>query len=112
MAASLSPHLAEDVVLKSPVLADPIQGKAAAIRVLKVLLATAGTFHVRETIALNRRTIRFLKIIAGDARIEGVDDVRMDPHGSDPEHDDHSWCPLPSVVLMQQKIAAAWGVIR
>ncbi|WP_146010364.1 nuclear transport factor 2 family protein [Acidimangrovimonas sediminis] len=105
---ALSPHLAEDVVLKSPVLVDPISGKADTVRVLKVLLGAAGTFHVRDTVELDRRVIVFLEITSGEAQIEGVDDVRLDAQGLIRSMT-ITWRPLPSVVLMQQKIAAALG---
>ncbi len=67
----LSSHLTEDVVLKSPVLVDPISGNADAVRVLKVLLGAMESFHVREKVELDQRVIVFLEIASGDARIEG-----------------------------------------
>lgn len=105
---SLQQHLSDEIVLKSPVLVDPIRGKTDANRVLNVLIAAVEQLRVGETIELDQRVIVFLEIVSGDARIEGVDDIRLDRDGLIKSMT-ITWRPLPSVVLMQQKIAPALG---
>jgi ketosteroid isomerase-like protein len=105
---SLQQHLSDEVVLKSPILVDPIHGKTDVNRVLNVLIGALDQFRITDTIELDQRVIVFLAIVSGEARIEGVDDIRLERDGL-LKSMTITWRPLPSVVLMQQKIAPSLG---
>lgn len=104
----LADHMSEDVVLNSPILADPVRGKAAVAGVLAALLQVADSFEVTSIVAAERNAAVFVTIPAGDVTVEGVDDMHVDREGLVSSMT-IQWRPLPAIVAMQQLIAPVIG---
>lgn len=107
-ADALVDHMSEDVVLNSPILAEPVRGKAAVADVLAALLQVADNFEVRSIVAAEGRAAVFVAIRAGNVVVEGVDDMHVDRDGLVSSMT-IQWRPLPAVVAMQQLIAPVIG---
>jgi hypothetical protein len=105
----LAEHLAEDVVLESPVFTTPFIGKEAAMGVLKILLAGIDEFEATEVIAGETRAAIMLRIRAGDAEVTGVDDLTVDADGRIARMS-IQWRPLEKIVAIQQRLAPLAGV--
>ncbi len=106
--AALSAHMSEAVVLRSPILADPIHGKAAVSRLLAVLLQVADSFTVTDLVAADTRAAIFIRIRSGDITVEGVDDMHVDSAGLVTSMT-IQWRPLQALVAMQQRLAPLIG---
>ena len=107
-ADALVDHMSKDVILNSPILAEPVRGKAAVAGVLAALLQVADNFEVRSIVAAEGRAAVFVAIRAGDVVVEGVDDMHVDRDGLVSSMT-IQWRPLPAVVAMQQLIAPVIG---
>ena len=105
---SLSRHMSEDVVLRSPILADPVEGKAAVSKLLAVLLRVADSFTVTDLVAADTHAVVFVTIRSGDVIVDGVDDMHVDAAGL-VKSMTIQWRPLPAVVAMQQRLAPLIG---
>ena len=106
--AALPAHMSEDVVLRSPILADPIQGRVAVGRLLAVLLQVADSFTVTDLVAADTHAAVFIRIRSGDVTVEGVDDMHVDSAGLVTGMT-IQWRPLPALVAMQQRLAPLIG---
>ena len=106
--AALSAHMSEDVVLRSPILADPIEGKVAVSRLLAVLLQVADSFTVTDLVPADTHAAVFVRIHSGEIMIEGVDDMHVDSAGLVTSMT-IQWRPLPALVEMQQRLAPLIG---
>lgn len=106
---SLAEHLADDVVLESPIFATPFIGKEAALGVVKILLAVVDEFEVTEVISGETRAAIMLRIRAGDAEVTGVDDLTVDADGRIAKMS-IQWRPLEKIVAIQQRLAPLIGV--
>ena len=105
---ALSVHMSEDVVLRSPILPDPVQGKDAVGRLLAVLLRAAESFVVTDLIAAETHAAVFVTIRSGAVVVEGVDDMHVDAAGLVSSMT-IQWRPLPALVAMQQRLAPLIG---
>ena len=75
--------LAEDVVFRSPAVFEPYQGKAATLVLLKAVARTFRDFrYVRSFIEEDGRGMALMfEAKVGSRVVEGVDLLRIDPHG-------------------------------
>ncbi|WP_431015337.1 nuclear transport factor 2 family protein [Bradyrhizobium pachyrhizi] len=105
---SLGEHLAENVVLESPIFPEPFVGKEAALGVLKVLLSGIDQFEATNIIAGESRAAIMLRIRAGDAEVTGVDDLSVDTDGRIVRMS-IQWRPLEQIVAIQQRLAPLVG---
>ena len=108
-AAGVSAHMSQDVVLRSPILADPIQGKTAVNQVLDALLRVVDSFVVTDIVAAETHAAVFATITAGDVTVEGADDMHVDPDGLVTSMT-IQWRPLAAIVAMQQRLAPLLGI--
>ena len=107
--AGVSAHMSQDVVLRSPFLADPVHGKVAVSQLLDVLLRVADSFVVTDLVAAETHAAVFVTITAGDVTVEGVDDMHVDPDGLVIGMT-IQWRPLAAAVAMQQRLAPMLGL--
>ncbi len=107
-AMALGPHMSDDVTLRSPILPDPVSGKDAVGELLAALLAVVDDFTVTDMIEADSHAAVFVTIHAGDAHVDGVDDMHIDSEGLVSSMT-IQWRPLAQVVAMQQKLAAKVG---
>ena len=105
---ALSEHLAEHVVLESPIFTEPFIGKEAALGVLKVLLSAIDEFEAMDIIAGENRAAIMLRIRAGGVEVTGADDLTIDRDGRIAKMS-IQWRPLEKIVAIQQRLAPLIG---
>ena len=101
-------HMADDVVLKTPLDVDPFRGKAAVRPVAQALLRVVDTFDFRETLQGPQHVAVFFAVTVGSIVLDAMDYFRLDPAGRIQEMT-VLWRPLPSVVAVSQVLRHADG---
>jgi hypothetical protein len=101
-------HMADGVVLKTPLAAEPFVGKAAIRPVVEALLRVVDKFDFREIMQGPRHASAFFGITAGPNELDGVDYWRIDEAGLIQEMT-VLWRPLPAIVSVQSMLAHADG---
>ncbi|MGV9796750.1 nuclear transport factor 2 family protein [Mycobacterium sp. NPDC003449] len=102
-------HLADDIVLKSPIFAEPFIGRDTALAVIGHLLNAVDDFDSTDVIGGPETFAVVLKLRAGDAELEGVDIVHVNAEGKI-DAMTVQWRPLPAIVAVQKRLAPAVGV--
>ncbi len=99
-------HMADDIILKTPLAAEPFHGKAAIRPVVEALLAVVDRFEFREILQGPRHVSAFFGITIGSIALDGVDYWRLTEAGLIEEMT-VLWRPLPAVAAVQEKLAHA-----
>ena len=107
-AAAIDAHMSDIVLLRSPILPDPVTGRAQVGALLAALLGVVADFTVTDMIEADTHAAVFVSITAGDIKVTGIDDMHVDAQGLVSAMT-IQWRPLVAVVAMQQKLAAAVG---
>lgn len=97
-------HMAEDIVLNTPLVAAPIQGKAAVRPVVTALLGVVDAFEFREIMQGPAHVSAFFGITVGAHRLDGVDYWRLNDAGLIQEMT-VLWRPLPAVNAVHAMLA-------
>jgi hypothetical protein len=101
--------MADDVVLKSPIVVEPFRGKERVLFVLGHLLKVVDEFNAIEILEGPEHFAVFLEIRADSIRVEGMDFIRLNATGL-VQSMTITWRPLPAVVAVQNRLAVALGV--
>jgi SnoaL-like domain len=101
-------HMADDIILKTPLAAEPITGKAAIRPVVEALLGAVDKFDFREIMQGPRHVSAFFGITVGPNELDGMDYWRISEAGLIQEMT-VLWRPLPAVVAVQKILAAVDG---
>ncbi|KKJ05945.1 nuclear transport factor 2 family protein [Burkholderia gladioli] len=101
-------HMANNVVLRSPIAPTPIEGKERVAEVLTQLLDTVDTFEPKLLLRDGADFVAVFTIRFGDHSIDGMDHMHLDDAGLI-DSMTVAWRPLPSVVAVQQKLAPKLG---
>jgi hypothetical protein len=104
-----SDHFADDIVLKSPIFAEPFIGRDNATAVIRHLLKAVDEFETADVIGGPETFAVVLKLRAGDTDVEGVDIVHVTAEGK-VDAMTVQWRPLPAIVAVQNRLAPAVGV--
>src|SRR4051812_15880398 len=96
---SMLSHMAEDIVLKTPLAAEPLHGKAALRPVVTALLGVVDRFVFREFLQGPEHVSAFLGITVGSLELDGVDYWRLNEAGFIQEMT-VLWRPLPAIVAV------------
>ena len=99
-------HMADDIVLKTPLAAKPFRGKAAIRPVVTALLGVVDAFDFREILQGPEHVSAFFGITVGSERLDGVDYWRLNDAGFIQEMT-VLWRPLPAALAVEKKLAAA-----
>ena len=105
----LEAHLAKDVIIRSPIVVEPFEGKETAVAVLGALLSVVTQFEVTDTIIGDSHAAVVLAITLGDVQAQGVDYLHVDEEGLI-DSMTIQWRPLPAIVAIQQKLAPVIGI--
>lgn len=106
--AEIEAHLAEDIVLLSPVFPTPFEGRAATLEILAGLLRTVDSLKVNLTFASDRDIAVFFTINCDGVTVKGNEHIHVDDTGRI-DLIEVAWRPLPAVVLLQQRLAKTLG---
>lgn len=106
--SDLGQHLADDVVLLSPILAEPFQGKDAVVAILAGLIETIDGMEINLTFASGRDVAVFFTIECEGITVKGNEHIHLDENGCI-DLFEVAWRPLAAAVLIQEKLAAKLG---
>ncbi|WPO38953.1 nuclear transport factor 2 family protein [Tardiphaga sp. 42S5] len=98
-------HMADDIVLKTPLAAEPFKGKAAIRPVVTALLGVVDSFDFREVPQGPEHVSAFFGITVGTEQLDGVDYWRLNDAGLIQEMT-VLWRPLPAALAVEKKLAA------
>jgi len=101
-------HMADDVVLRSPIVPAPFEGKERVADVLTQLLSTVDAFEPKLLLRDGADFVAVFTIRLGDNVIDGMDHMHLNDAGL-VESMTVAWRPLPAVVAVQQKLAPRLG---
>ena len=101
-------HMADDVILKTPLVAEPFEGKVAIRPVVSALLSVVDKFDFREMMHGPQHVSEFFRVTVGSDELEGMDYWRINDAGLIQEMT-VLWRPLPAVLAVQDKLAHADG---
>jgi SnoaL-like domain len=99
-------HMADDIVLKTPFVAEPFKGKAAIKPVVEALLAVVDKFEFRERMQGPEHVSQFFGVTVGSVELDGMDYWLLNEAGLIQEMT-VLWRPLPAVVEVQNKLNSA-----
>ena len=105
---AMLPHMADDMVLKTPLVAEPFKGKAAIRPVVEALLGVVDKFDFREIMQGPEHVSVFFGVTVGTAELDGMDYIRLNEAGLVQEMS-VLWRPLPAVVAALNKLRLADG---
>ena len=94
-------HMSEDVVLRTPLVAEPIRGKAAIRPVVSALLGVVDRFDFRELMQGPEHVSSFFKVTVGPNELDGMDYWRLNDSGLIEEMT-VLWHPHQTAVAVQQ----------
>ena len=66
-------HMAEDVSLTTPLVAEPFQGKAAIQPVVEALLSVVDRFDFLEMMQGPQHVSEFFRVTVGSYQLDGMD---------------------------------------
>jgi SnoaL-like domain len=96
-------HMADDVVLRTPLAGDPFRGKEAIRSVVGALFTVVDTFDFQEIMQGPRHVSSFFKVTSGAIELDGVDYWRLNEAGLIKEMT-VLWRPLPAIAAVQAKL--------
>jgi SnoaL-like domain len=99
-------HMADDIILKTPLVAESFQGKAAIRPVVEALLAIVDEFDFHETMQGPEHVSEFFRVKVGPIELDGVDYWRLNEAGLIQEMT-VLWRPLPAVTAVQETLELA-----
>lgn|SRR3954466_3554235 len=105
MEAMLS-HMAEEIVLNTPLAAEPLIGKNAIRPVVTALLRVVDAFDFREVLQGPEHVSAFFGVTVGAHELDGVDLWRLDAAGLIKEMT-VLWRPLPAANAVAERLATA-----
>ena len=101
-------HMADDVILKTPLVAEPFKGKAAIRPAVEALLGVVDKFDFREMMQGPQHVSEYFGVTVGSIELDGMDYWRINEAGLIQEMT-VLWRPLPAVVAVQKMLALAEG---
>lgn len=101
-------HMADDITLNTPLLAEPVEGKAALRQVAGTLLRVVDKFDFREIMQGPEHVSSFFKVTIGPETLDGMDYWRLGEADLIQEMT-VLWRPLPAIMAVQNRLAAADG---
>lgn len=104
----LAEHLSENIILQSPVFPEPFEGKETVVKILSGLLATIDSLDVNLTFSSDRDVAVFFTIECDGITVNGNEHIHLDENGLI-DFFEVAWRPLPSAVLIQEKLANKLG---
>jgi len=106
--ATAKVHMADDVVLRSPIIAAPFEGKEKVAHVLAQLLDTVDAFEPKMLLRDNADFVAVFTIKLGDNETDGMEHIHLNEAGLI-DSMTAAWRPLPAVVAVQQNLAPKLG---
>jgi limonene-1,2-epoxide hydrolase len=103
-------HLAENVIIRSPLVPTAFEGRDQVARILQALLETVDEFRPKLLLREGNDFVAVFTIHLGEVVIDGMDHMHLSDKGL-VDSMTVAWRPLPSAVAVQQKLAPKLGGI-
>jgi hypothetical protein len=97
-------HMADGIVLKTPLDVEPFRGKLAVRPVAQALLRVVDKFDFREIMQGAEHVSVFFKLAVGPLELDAMDFFRLGATGL-LEEMTVLWRPLPSVIAVHQRLS-------
>ena len=97
-------HITGDVVLNTPLMAEPVLGKDAIREVVGPLLAVVDAFDFREIMQGPEHVSSFFKATVGTIELDGMDYWLLDDAGLIREMT-VLWRPLPAAIAVRDRLS-------
>ncbi len=101
-------HMTDDIILKTPLVAEPFNGKTAIRPVVEALLGVVDKFEFREMMQGPQHVSQYFGVTVGLDELDGMDYWLLNEAGLIQEMT-VLWRPLPAVVAVQNKLGLAEG---
>ena len=101
-------HMADDVILNTPLIAEPIKGKMAIRQIVEPLLQVIDAFDFREIMHGLTHVSSFFKVTVGTIQLDGMDYWLLDSAGLIKEMT-VLWRSLPAAMAVRDKLLARSG---
>jgi hypothetical protein len=98
-------HMVDDVVLSTPLTAEPVKGKAAIRDIVGPLLDVVNAFDFREIMQGPEHVSSFFKVTVGTIQLDGMDYWLLDRAGLIQEMT-VLWRPLPAALAARDILLA------
>jgi SnoaL-like domain len=105
---AMLPHMADDMILKTPLAAEPFKGKAAIRPVVIALMGVVDRFSFREIMQGPQHVCVSFGLTVGSAELDGMDYIRLNEAGLVQEMM-VLWRPLPAIVAALNQLNLAAG---
>jgi ketosteroid isomerase-like protein len=99
-------HMAEDVILNTPLLPEPVKGKAAIRAVVASLLSVVDRFDFHEIMQGPEHVSSFFRVTIARHDLDGMDYWRMNAAGLIQEMT-VLWRPLPAAIAVAERLNQA-----
>jgi hypothetical protein len=96
-------HMADNVTLHTPLMAEPVRGKAAIREVVRPLLAVVDSFDFQEIMPGLKHVSSFFKLKAGDEELDRMDYWQLNDAGLIEEMR-VLWRPLPAAIAVRDRL--------
>ncbi|MGA9868580.1 MAG: nuclear transport factor 2 family protein [Acetobacteraceae bacterium] len=96
-------HMVDDIILKTPLVAEPIRGKAAVRPVVKALLGVVDAFDFHEVMQGPEHVSSFFRVTVGANALDGMDYWRLGDAGLIQEMT-VLWRPLPAIEAVRSTL--------
>ena len=97
-------HMTDDVVLNTPLMAEPVLGREAIREVVGPLLTVVDGFDFREIMQGPEHVSSFFKATVGTIELDGMDYWLLDSAGLIKEMT-VLWRPLPAAIAVRDRLA-------
>jgi hypothetical protein len=97
-------HMRDDVVLHTPLAAEPVSGKAAIREVVSPLLDVVDAFDFREIMQGPEHVSSFFNVTVGTIQLDGMDYWLLDGAGLIKEMTVF-WRPLPATIAVRDRLS-------
>jgi hypothetical protein len=103
---AMLPHMADTMVLRTPLADEPFNGKAAIRPVVEALLGVVDKFEFREIMQGPQHVSVFFGVTVGPIELDGMDYIRLNETGLVQELT-VLWRPLPAIAAVQRRLASS-----
>jgi len=100
---SMLTHMTEDVILETPLRAEPVRGKAELRTVVSALLAIVDTFDFQELLQGPAHVSSFFVVRIGSEQLDGMDYWLLNDAGRIARMK-VLWRPLPAIEAVQRRL--------
>jgi limonene-1,2-epoxide hydrolase len=102
-------HLAEDVMIYSPIVPEPFKGRQQVQEILKQLMLTVDAFTPKLVLRDGADFAAIFTIELGPNKLDGMDHMHINEAGFI-DSMTVAWRPLPAVVEIQKLLAPKFGL--